>query len=139
MIELWDCLLTLLRTQRTPASRYFELDEPLYTALVSQANREQRPVEQLQAELLAAGLAHLQTLDGLQQRWGTLSQREQQVTALTCLGYTNRQMAAHMQISLETVKTHISNALIKFGLHSKTELRLALSEWDFSEWDPPQP
>jgi hypothetical protein len=34
-----------------------------------------------------------------------------------------------------TIKTHVTNALIKFDLHSKGELRLALDEWDFSAWE----
>jgi DNA-binding CsgD family transcriptional regulator len=61
------------------------------------------------------------------------------VTALTCLHYTNRQMAGRIHISSETVKTHIVNILVKFHLHSKAELRQALSDWDFSNWGPPQP
>jgi DNA-binding CsgD family transcriptional regulator len=48
-------------------------------------------------------------------------------------------MAARLHISVETVKTHISNVLIKFNLHGKAELRQALSSWDFSEWGPPRP
>jgi hypothetical protein len=28
----------------------------------------------------------------------------------------------------------VRNILIKYQLHSKTELRIALEDWDFSEW-----
>ena len=139
MIELWDRLSDLFRTRRTLRWRYFALEESLHTAVVQRADQEQRPVDEIQAELVAAGLAQLQTADWLKQRWASLSPREQQVTALTCLGNTNRQMAGRMHISVQTVKTHISNILVKFGLHSKAELRQALSDWDFSDWLPPQP
>ena len=138
MIELWNRLLGLLRARRASRWRYFELEESLHTALEQRADQEQRPAEQVQAEVLAAGLAQLQSADGLKRRWDSLSVREQEVTALTCLGYTNRQMAARMQLSVETIKTYMSKSLVKFGLHGKAELRRALSEWDFREWGPPQ-
>jgi len=136
-MQLWDRLLTLLRRKSGPAPHYFELDEPLHTALAERADRDQLPFEQVQAELLAAGLAHLQTSDVLKRRWETLSPREQEVTALTCLGYTNRQMAARLQLSPETVKGYVRQALVKWHAHGKEELRLLLEQWDFSAWGPP--
>lgn len=139
MIELWNRLLDLLRTRRSPRGRYFELEESLLTALAQRADQERRPEEEVQAEVMAAGLARLQTADWMKRCWGNLSGREQEVTALACLGYTNRQMAGRMHVSVETVKTHMSNSLVKFGLHSKAELRQALDSWNFSEWGPPQP
>ena len=48
---------------------------------------------------------------------------------------TNRQIAARLMISPETVKTHLRNAQYKFDVHSKAELRALLSDWDFSAWD----
>ncbi len=136
MIELRERLLTLFHPRSGSTSPCFELDEGLHTALEEHAHLEQRPVEQVQAELVRAGLARLKNSEALEQRWGSLSRREQQVTALTCLGCTNRQVAARLGVSVETVKTHMSNLLVKFDLHSKAGLRMALSEWDFSEWDP---
>jgi DNA-binding NarL/FixJ family response regulator len=135
----WDRLLTLLRKKTGPDPRYFALDEPLQAALADRADREQLPVEQVQAELLAAGLAHLQSSDGLKHCWETLSRREQEVTALTCLGCTNRQMAARLQVSPSTVKGYVRQAMIKWHAHGKDELRMLLAQWDFSEWGPPAP
>jgi len=63
-----------------------------------------------------------------------LTLRECDVTALTCLGHTNPQMALTLGISVETVKTHVTNALRKFNLHSKADLRVALANWDFTPW-----
>jgi DNA-binding CsgD family transcriptional regulator len=138
MIELWKRLLDRLRARGGPRWRYFNLEESLHTALELRAGQQQRPQEEVQAELLAAGLAHLQTGDWLQQCWEGLSPREQEVTALTCLRYTNRQMAGRIHISPETVKSHIVNILTKFQLHSKVELRQALINWNFNDWGPRQ-
>ena len=76
-----------------------------------------------------------QTRDVLVRCWDALSVREQEVTALSCLGYTNRQIAGRLGIAEETVKTHVKNALVKFGLHGKAELRRVLEGWDFSGWE----
>jgi len=58
------------------------------------------------------------------------------VAALTCLGYTNRQIAAKLKISPDTVKGYVRQVLVKFNLHGKNELRTLLSAWDFSDWEP---
>ena len=84
---------------------------------------------------MKAGLAQRQTHDALVRCWESLSVREQEVVALSCLGYTNRQIAGRLVIAEETVKTHVKNALVKFGLHGKGELRKALDGWNFSGWD----
>ena len=55
-----------------------------------------------------------------------LFRQERQVVLLTRRGLTNRQIAAALVISPETVKTHVRHALEKFGLSSKAELRLLL-------------
>jgi len=138
-MELWQRLLALLRTMKPrPERRYFELDTSLQAALKERADREQRPLQQFQAELLAAGLANLQTSDELKRCWKRLSGREQEVTALACLGYTNRQMAARMGVSPDTVKGYMRQAQVKFHAHGKDQLRLLLAQWDFSAWGKPQ-
>lgn len=141
MMKLWESFLSRLGYRGAKGRRYFELDESLHTALVALAEREQRPAQELhivhagEAELLATALAQRQTHRELYIRWQSLSPREQEVSALTCRGYTNRQMAARLGVAEETVKTHVRNALVKFNLHGKGELRVALGEWDFSEWE----
>lgn len=99
------------------------------------AQQEQRPEEEIHAGLLAAALAHHQSTRDLWGRWHSLSQREQQVTAFVCLGYTNNEIAAKLGISHTTIKTHVRNILVKYQLHGKGELRIALQDWDFREWD----
>jgi DNA-binding CsgD family transcriptional regulator len=135
MMKQWERLLARLGLKREAVTRSFALDASLHSALVVQAEQEKRPVEELYADLLTTALVHRQTNSVLRDRWQTLSRRGQEVTALACRGYTNRQMAARLGVSEETVKTHVRNALVKFNLHGKAEMRMALGGWDFSEWD----
>lgn len=131
---LWQRLLHTLRFTG-PTWRSFQLDQQLLQALHGLAERERRPAEEVAAELLSLVLSQRDATDSLFQRWQSLSPREQQIAALTCLNFTNRQIASRLTISPETVKTHMRNLLYKFGVHSKAELRLLLAEWDFSRWD----
>ena len=110
------------------------LTRKLLQSLQTIAEREQRRTGEVASELLSSALARRQVDDGLLARWGFLSSREQQVAALACLNFTNRQIAARLRITPETAKTHVRNVLRKFDLHSKAELRRALADWDFSAW-----
>ena len=121
---------------RDSKSRVFELDESLSSALKALSLGEQRPEEEIQADLIAAGLAQHYSNSELRQRWDSLSSRERDVAALTCLGYTNRQIAAKLKVSPDTVKGYVRQVLVKFNLHSKNELRTMLGGWDFSNWGP---
>lgn len=103
-------------------------------ALRELAQRELRPEDEIAADLLANALARHQAAEKNLLRWRALTPREQEVSALTCLNFTNIQIADQLMISPETVKTHIRNVLAKFKLHSKNELRQNLSDWDFSAW-----
>ena len=133
-MSLLQCVLHKLGLRQDPARRSYQLDEQLHTIIVKLAQQEQRPEEEIQAGLLAAALAQRNTSQDLWNHWQSLSPREQEVAAYTCLGYTNNQIAVRLGVSVETVKTHIHNVLVKFNLHSKVELRMTLSEWDFREW-----
>ena len=70
-------------------------------------------------------------LFGLYDLWLSLSEREQDVTYLTCLGYKNHQIAFRLGISMRTVRSYIEQVLFKTHLHSKTELRLKFANFDF--------
>ena len=122
-----------------PSKHSFHFDETLIASLQDLAQREQRSTEELASSLLTQAIQQRQALDSRQQDWRSLSQREQEVAALVCLNYTNRQIAAQLNISPETVKSHVRNVLYKFNLHNKQELKQAMEEWDFSAWGPPRP
>jgi DNA-binding CsgD family transcriptional regulator len=134
----WERLLDRLGLRdRSPAEhgRVFEAEQSLIKDLQILAEQEQRPVDQVAIELLQQALERRRAAEVSLQIWQSISPREQQVAALVCLDYTNRQIAARLGISQETVKTHVRNLLAKFGLRTKVELRQFLADWDFSEWD----
>ena len=117
--------------------RSFQLDGEVAQTLKELAEYEQRSVDDMASELLSSAIDQRYKAKGSLHHWRSLSPREQQVVALNCLGYTNRQIAASLSISPETVKTHLQNAVIKFGVQSKDDFRQILDGWDFSGWDIP--
>jgi DNA-binding NarL/FixJ family response regulator len=51
----------------------------------------------------------------------SLSVRERQILTLLARGYSNRRIAESCSLSINTVRTHVQNVLIKLGVHSKLE------------------
>lgn len=51
-----------------------------------------------------------------------LSTREKEVLGLVALGYTNKQIAEELVISIKTVETHKANIKTKLGLKKRSEL-----------------
>jgi DNA-binding CsgD family transcriptional regulator len=132
-MSLWQRLLRALGYQ-PPARLSFHMDQELARSLQELAAREQRQAGEVAADLLSAALAERNAGGEMLERWLRLSAREQQVAALICLEYTNRQIAARLFITPETAKSHVRNVLHKFGLRSKAQLRRELAGWDFSDW-----
>jgi DNA-binding CsgD family transcriptional regulator len=114
--------------------RLYQFDDELIESLQELAAREQRSEQDVAQDLLAAGLAQRNAAEAFVQIWHELTRREQQMVALTCLSYTNREIAARLSLSPETVKSHVRSALHKFGVRTKADLRRLLSDWDFSDW-----
>ena len=129
-----DTLLDRLGLRRVERRRY-QLHGHLVDYVEALAVHEQRSPEEVATELMASGAARRDLALDSYQRWQSLSQREQEVAALVCRGYTNRQIAARLVISPETVKSHMKRVLYKYDLHSKDELRMLMADWDFSAWD----
>lgn len=134
-MSIWRKLLSLVGLRPKSAPRKYGLSESMQVTLATLSQHDGRPEEELIQDLLAAGLTHYYSSDELWKKWESLSPREQQVAAHVCLGYTNKQIAQKLNISPETVKSHVRNVLIKFNLGSRSELRLSLHEWDFDEWE----
>jgi DNA-binding CsgD family transcriptional regulator len=133
-MSIWQRFLYLIGLRPRSGPHYYLLTDSLRTTITTLASHEGRPEDELVTTLLAAGLTHYYALDELWPKWEALSPREQQVAALTCLGYTNRQIAVKLSLSPETIKTHIRHMLGKFSMASKAELRQVLANWDFSAW-----
>ena len=109
--------------------------DPLHAAYLAQiAAKTQVSPQQAAQDLLKNALVDHQVAEEHLAHWRALTPRQQQVAALACLNFTNRQIAARLDISPQTVKAHLRNLLHRFELHSKSELRQALEDWDFSEW-----
>jgi DNA-binding NarL/FixJ family response regulator len=51
----------------------------------------------------------------------TLSSREREILGLLANGWSNRRIAEECYLSLNTVRTHVQNVLVKLGVHSKLE------------------
>ena len=136
-MAIWQSLLRffgLPSSDTTGHGRTFSFDQELVQSLQFLAEQENRPAEQVAADLLAHALEQRQASAYYLQRWGALTRREQQVAALICQDYTNRQIAAQLSLSPETIKTYSRGVLVKFSVRSKAELRQVLQDWDFSAW-----
>lgn len=125
-------LYLLRESDRSP--RVFLQDEELIAVIKDVAKQQSRAEEEVIADFTKVGLHQFLTQKGLEDRWSSLSHREQQVVALICLGYRNYQIAQTLGIAPETVKTHLQHIFDKFDLRSSKQLRLALKDWDFHDW-----
>jgi DNA-binding CsgD family transcriptional regulator len=130
-------LLSALGLTDQPSERQYELDENLRVWLEELSFQEHRPVEEIAADLMQEAMDKRQTASANLRRWRELSPRQQDIAALTCLGYTNQQIAIRLHLSPETIKTHLRSVLQKFGVKTKFELRQLLSDLDFNAWEPP--
>jgi len=124
----------LLLTHRLLPQQIIRLEADLFLMLEDIAIAQGKSVHTFALEVLYAVVYedHTQTKNDYQ--WETLTPREQQVAALACLGYTNSEIAHHLIISVNTVRSHIRNILEKYQVSSKSELRLMLAKWDFHAW-----
>jgi two-component system nitrate/nitrite response regulator NarL len=113
----------------------FRFDRDLADSLQRTAEAERRSPDDLVRELLARALDRRRAEAEALRLWNQLSPREKEVTALACQGLTNRQIAFQLYISAETVKTHVHNVVIKFGVSCKSDLRLVLQYCNFSSPD----
>ena len=114
--------------------RIFLQDEQLAVHVRKIASDQQRAEQEVYDDILQAGVKALEDRDRHAAVWDSLSQREQQVAALTCLGYRSYEIADLLGVSYDTVRTHSKHIYAKFGLNRR-ELRLALKDWDFGEWE----
>ena len=135
-MSLLDRLLEYLlgKRDRKESSRIFLQDEELIAVIKDVAKQQQRAEAEVMADFTKVGLNQFLAQHELEDRWSSLSHREQQVVALICLGYRNYEIAQTLVIAPETVKTHLQRVFDKFHLRSSKELRLALKDWDFREW-----
>ena len=106
----------------------------LYRSLVTMAEQTHRTLDDLVTSLLSQAIEDHQQIYIAEERWHELSRREQEIIALYCLGYTSEEIEKRFTLSTNTVKTHLRNGMQKLGLSSRSDLKRALADWDFSTW-----
>jgi DNA-binding NarL/FixJ family response regulator len=134
MFLLPSRLRKLLQKKKGADSRTFQADQELLSAIQEAAQKQGRTEEEVWMEFVRAGHDQYVQTSELEERWDTLTEREQEVTALACMGYRNYEIAEKLNISHETVKSHMQNIFTKFDIRNRNELRRALKDWRFEEW-----
>ena len=51
-----------------------------------------------------------------------MTSREREVVELIAEGLSNKQIAAHLNLAVDTVKSHVHNILEKLSLHTRLEI-----------------
>ena len=116
--------------QKKEKKKYsFTLDDLSNLELIESKNQEKTPG--IYVESLPEDFYSTESYQG----WIKLSRRERDVTALTCLAYTNYQIAARLGLSIETVRTYLKSVLGKLRLRNKADLRVYFAKWNFSDWE----
>jgi DNA-binding CsgD family transcriptional regulator len=134
LVSIWERFIDRLGLIKLP-KRVYHFDDDLAWSLQSMAEYEQRPEEEVAAELLAFAITYRMEAEHKLANWERLTRREKQVTALVCLKYSNTEIAERLQISSETVKSHVRSAMRKFKVRSKVDLLVMLADWNFNAWE----
>jgi DNA-binding CsgD family transcriptional regulator len=111
----------------------FSLDNQLNLSLREIAREPQRDQREVLDEVLRAGVDEILRAGKYAASWNSLSPREQEVTALICLGQSSYEIAEILSVSYDTVRSHSKQIYRKFGLNRK-QMRQALRDWRFAEW-----
>ncbi|MEU4604051.1 LuxR C-terminal-related transcriptional regulator [Kribbella sp. NPDC023972] len=96
------------------------MDEPEVSAAVrSHLTRIIDLTEHIQSELIEM---LMDTDEGPERRYASLTKAQQSVAVLLVDGLDNDQLAAELGISLNTVKTHLSAILRKYGMANRSQV-----------------
>ncbi len=111
----------------------FSVDSQFGLSLHQVSPRERSPQAKILEDALRAEIEQMERKRRYRAVWDSLNIREQEVTALMCLGYSGVETANVLQLSYETVRSYSKRVYRKFGLKRK-ELRAALGDLDVAAW-----
>jgi RNA polymerase sigma factor (sigma-70 family) len=111
-----------------------ELEGQLALLLRRAARVRNRSPQALAQELLSSALEREALRRHAEAVLASLTPREREITWLAARGRTNQEIAEKLVISPETVKSHVRSVLSKFGLHSKSDLRMLLLDLGLRWW-----
>jgi DNA-binding NarL/FixJ family response regulator len=111
-----------------------EVGPDLFAHLRRAARLRRSSPQALARDLLTRGLAQETLRAHTEAVLGSLTPREAEVLWQAARGRTNRQIAAALVVSPETVKTHVRNILLKLDLRSKADLRLLMLDLGLRWW-----
>lgn len=114
--------------------RIFAMDIDAYENLRLVAQRQRRSPEEVASQLFEQAVQNQDALFWAIQCWDQLSPRQRQIAAYVCRGDSTRQIAAQLNISQTTVKSHIEIILRKFNIPNRITLRQLLAPWDLSSY-----
>lgn len=132
-MNAWQLILRDLRSW-LHRKRLFAMDIEDYEMLNLVAERQQRPPEEVAAQLFEQAAQEQDAQAWTLRNWDRLSPRQQQIAAHICRGDSTRQIAQQLNISQTTVKTHVEIILRKFGVSSRVALRVLLAPWDLTAY-----
>jgi RNA polymerase sigma factor (sigma-70 family) len=93
----------------------------LYDHRRKQARSQIEPLEDNLGEAAAEPASRPVRDPSVDLRLRTLSSREREILGLLANGWSNRRIAEECFLSLNTVRTHVQNILVKLSVHSKLE------------------
>lgn len=110
--------------------RIFAMDVDAYENLRLIAARRQQTPEDAAAQVFEQIAYEQDVQSWTMQCWEQLSPRQRQIAAYVCRGDSTRQIAAQLNISQTTVKSHVEIVLRKFNVPNRIALRQLLAPWD---------
>ncbi len=138
----FDLIVQSLFPSRRGSSPRIEIltDEDTLAMLEELAHGQPFSSDELAASIFKNAIQdHYKTKNHNVQKWEDLSERQKQVAALACMGYTNAEIAEKLNVSLTTAKAHIREILRKFDVRGRHQLHYVLRRWDFSSFDEDNP
>jgi len=133
IVNAWQILLDDIKSWLR-RRRAFAIDTHAYENLRIIAARRRQSPEEAAAQVFEQVLQEQDVQTWAMECWDQLSPRQRQVTAYICRGDSTRQIAAQLNISQTTVKSHVEIILRKFKVPNRITLRQLLAPWDLTPY-----